>query len=102
MEVNFKDIKVGEIYGIKWKKHRMDEKYIGKCLYHSGSSGIFNLTITYYWNNERRIMYNETIYHGGLDYRFFILGQKEKIQNEMEKRAFNIILEKIIGHTLNI
>lgn len=100
MEVNFKDIKVGEIYGIKWKKHRMDEKYIGKCVSHCGSSGIFILTITYYWNNKRRIMYNETIYHGGLDYKFFILGQKEKIQNAMELRAFNKIIENILGHFL--
>jgi hypothetical protein len=100
MEVKFKDIKVGEIYGIKWKKHRMDEKYIGKCISHSGSSGIFNLTISYYLNNERRIMYNDTIYYGGMDYNFFILGQKEKIQNEMEKRAFNKIIENIFGHPL--
>ena len=100
MEVNFKDIKVGEIYGIKWKKHRMDEKYIGKCLSHSGSSGIFNIKIKYYWNNETHSMDNETIYHGGLDYRFFILGQKEKIQNAMEKRAFNKIIENILGHPI--
>ena len=98
MEVNFKDIKVGEIYGITWKKHRMDEKYIGTCVSHCGSSGIFNLRIRYYWNNERCIMYNETIYYDDMDYKFFILGQKEKIQNEMEKRAFNKIIENILGH----
>jgi hypothetical protein len=100
MEVNFKDIKVGEIYGIKWKKHCMNEKYIGKCLSHNESCGIFNIKMNYYWNNERRIMYNETTYCSGMDYTFFILGQKEKIQNAMEKRALNKIIENILGHPI--
>ena len=102
MEVHFKDIKVGEIYGIKLNKSRMNEKYIGNCLSHAGSSGIFKIKINYFYKNEYRSMDNETIYYDGLGYSFFILGQKEKIQKSMEKRAFNKIIEKIIGHTINI
>jgi len=97
MEVKFKDIKVGETYGIKWNKHRMNERHIGKCLSHSGSSGIFKINMKYYWNNELRIMENETIYYGGIDYTFYLLGQKEKIQNAMEKRAFDEIIDNLIG-----
>lgn len=100
MEVKFKDIKVGEIYGIKWKKHCMNEKYIGKCLSHNESCGIFNIKIHYYWNNEKRSMDNETIYYDDIDYSFFLLGQKEKIQNTMEKRALNKIIENILGHPI--
>ena len=100
MEVKFKDIKVGETYGIKWNKHHMNETYIGKCLSHSGSSGIFNIEINYYWKNEIRTMNNETIYYGGKDYVFCLLGQKEKIQNAMEKRAFNKIIENLICHQI--
>jgi hypothetical protein len=102
MEVQFKDIKVGETYGIKWNRHVMNEKYIGKCLSHSGSSGIFKIKIKYYYNNEHRSMDNETIYYDELGYSYFLLGQKETIQNAMEKRALNEILEKIVGHTINI
>ena len=102
MEVQFKDIKVGEIYGIKWNKHRMNEKYIGTCISNYGSSGIFKIKMKYFFNNEHRSMDNETIYYDGMGYSFFILGQNEKIQQSMEKRALNIILEKIVGHTINI
>lgn len=102
MEVQFKDIKVGEIYGIKWDRHLMNEKYIGRCVSHNGSSSIFNIKINYYWKNEKRSMDNETIYYDGIGYHFFLLGQKEKLQQSMEKRALNIILEKIVGHKISI
>lgn len=102
MEVKFKDIKVGEIYGIKWKKHCMNEKYIGKCLSHNGICSIFNIKLKYYWNNERRSMDNETIYYNGIDYSFFLLGQKEKIQNEMEKRGLKKIIENIAGQPIHV
>ena len=102
MEVNFKDIKVGETYGIRYDKHRMNEKYIGKCMSMSQnkSSCIFKVKMKYFWNNEEKSIYNESMYYGGIDYHFFILNQKDNIQNAMEKRAYNKIIEKIIGHAI--
>lgn len=100
MEVPFKEIKVGESYGIKYDKHRMNEKYIGKCISMSQNktSGIFKVKMNYIWNNEKKSMYNESMYYQEIGYHFYILGQKEKIQNAMEERAYNKIMEKIIGH----
>ena len=102
MEVKFKDIIVGETYGIRYDKHRMNEKYIGKCMSMSQnkSSGIFKVKMNYFWNNEEKYMYNESMYYGGIGYHFYILNQKEKIQNAMEERAYNKIIEKIIGHAI--
>ena len=100
MEVSFKDLKVGETYGIKYDRHRMNEKYIGKCMSMSQtkSSAIFKVKMNYFWNNEKKSMYNESMYYGGIDYHFYILNQKEKIQNAMEERAYSEIMKKIIGH----
>lgn len=102
MEVPFKDIKVGNTYGIKYDRNCMNEKYIGQCISMSQnkSSGIFKTKMKYYWNNEEKIIYNESMYYGGIEYHFFILDQKEKIQNKMEQRAYNKIMEKIIGHPI--
>jgi hypothetical protein len=103
MEVSFKDLKVGETYGIKYDRHRMNEKYIGKCMSMSQtkSSSIFKVKMNYIWNNEKKSMYNESMYYGEIGYHFYILKQKEKIQNAMEGRAYNKIMEKIIGHAIN-
>ena len=46
-------------------------------------------------------MYNESMYYEGIGYHFFILDQKERIQNAMELRAYNKIMEKIIGYPIN-
>jgi hypothetical protein len=102
MEVSFKEIIVGETYGIKYDKHCMNEKYIGKCISmcQNKSSGIFRVKMKYFWNNEEKSIYNESMYYEGIGFHFFILGQKERIQNAMEKRAYNKIIEKIIGHTI--
>jgi len=102
MEVKFKDIIVGGTYGIKYDKHLMNEKYIGKCISMSQnkSSCIFRIKINYYYNNEYKIMINETMYYDEQGYHFYILGQKEKIQHDMEERAYNQIMEKIIGHII--
>lgn len=102
MEVNFKDIKVGGIYGIKYDKHRMNEKYIGKCMSMSQNklSSIFKVKIKYFWNNENKTMDNESMYYDGIGYHFYILEQKEKIQHDMEERAYNKIMEQIIGHAI--
>jgi len=102
MEVNFKDIIVGETYGIKYDKHRMNEKYIGKCMSMSQnkSSCIFKVKIKYFWNNEDKTMDNESMYYDGIGYHFYILGQKEKIQHDMEERAYNQIMEQTIGHII--
>jgi hypothetical protein len=102
MEVNFKDIKVGGIYGIKYDKHRMNEKYIGKCMSMSQnkSSSIFKVKLKYFWNNEHKTMDNESMYYDGIGYHFYILGQKDKIQHDMEERAYNQIMNRIIGHNI--
>jgi hypothetical protein len=99
MEVKFKDIIVGETYGIRYDKHRMNEKYIGKCMSMSQnkSSCIFKVKLKYFWNNEHKTMDNESMYYDGIGHHFYILGQKEKIQHDMEARALNIILRDILG-----
>ena len=99
MEVSFKDIKVDGSYGIKAIYNPMNEKYIGKCMSQNKSSCIFKVKMNYFWNGQRS-MYNESIYfETGFQY---LLGQKEIIQKKMEERAFKKIMEKIIGHPINI
>jgi hypothetical protein len=101
MEVAFKEIKVGGIYGIK-NNSKLNEKYIGICISMSQnkSSAMFKNKVNYYWNGEKS-MDNETIYFD-LNHRFYILGQKEKIQQAMEERTLNMIIEKIIGHYISL
>jgi hypothetical protein len=103
MEVLFKDLKIGETYGIKYDRNCMNEKYTGKCtsMSQNKTSVIFKIKMNYIWNNEKKSMYNESMYYGGIDYHFYILNQKEKIQNAMEERAYNKIMEKIIGHHIS-
>jgi len=102
MEVNFKDIIVGNTYGIIYDKHRMNEKYIGKCISMSQnkSSCIFKIKMKYFWNNQYKTMDNESMYYDGIGHHFYILGQKEKIQHDMEERAYHKIMERIIGHII--
>lgn len=97
MEVAFKDIKVGETYGITYYRG-INERLKGKCMLNRGSFGIFKVEMRYYWNNEYRTIENESIYYAKVGYRFFILGQKEKIQDAMEARAYNKIMKNLLGH----
>ena len=99
MEVDFKDIKVGEIYGITYYRG-INQKIKGVCLLNRGTFGIFNVKITYYWNNEYKTIDNQSTYYSGVGYRFFLLGQKEKIQEAMETRAYNKIIENLLGHSI--
>jgi hypothetical protein len=99
MEVPFKDIKVGQTYGIKYYKG-INEKLKGICILNRGTFGIFNVKMTYYWNNEYRTIDNQTTYYANVGYRFFILDQKEKIQEAMELRAYNKIMENLLGHSI--
>ena len=95
MEIAFKDIQVGELYGIK---SSVNAKYIGQCMSMSQnkSSCIFKFKMNYVWNGPQSI-WNESIFYD-IGYKYFILGQKEIIQQKMEERAFNKIIEQIIGH----
>jgi hypothetical protein len=97
MEIAFKDIKVGEVYGIKSILNSTN-KYIGECMSISQnkSSVIFKFKMNYVWNGPQS-MWNESIFYD-IGFNYYILGQKEKIQQKMEERALNTILEKIIGH----
>jgi len=101
MEVSFKDIKVDGLYGIKSIYNPMNEKYIGKCMSMSQnkSSCIFKVKMNYFWNGPRS-MCNESIYFE-TGFKYYLLGQKEKIQEAMEERSLNIIIEQIIGHHIN-
>ena len=74
MEVAFKDIKIGEMYGIKYKG--IHPKITGTCILNRGSFGIFNTKISYIWNNEHRTIDNQSTYYANVGYRFFILNQK--------------------------
>jgi hypothetical protein len=98
MEVAFKDIKIGETYAIKYKG--IHPKITGKCVLNRESFGIFNTKIPYIWNNEPRTIDNQSTYYANVGYRFFILNQKEKIQDAMELRAYNKIMENLLGHTI--
>ena len=100
MEVSFKDIKVNEFYGIKAIYNPMNEKHIGKCMSQNKSSCIFKVKMNYFWNGPRS-MYNESIYFES-GFKYYLLGQKKIIQQRMEERALNKIIEKIIGHPINI
>ena len=98
MEIAFKDIKIGEVYGIK--SILTPIKYIGECISISqNKSVIFKFKMNYVWNRPK-IMWNESIFYD-IGYNYYILGQKEKIQKRMEERALNKIMEKIIGHPIN-
>jgi hypothetical protein len=105
MEVQFNQIKVGEIYGVTRNNiynNNLNEKFITLCK-HMGERkifGIFKSKIKYYWDNRLCSFDNESTFYSNLGYRFFLLGQKEKIQNAMEERALKKIIEKIIGHPI--
>jgi hypothetical protein len=101
MEVPFKEIKVGGIYSIKDTRNKLNEKHIGKCISMSRnkSSAIFKIKVNYYLNGEKS-MDNETMYYD-INHTFFILGQKEKIQQSMEERSLNMIIEQILGHPVS-
>lgn len=98
MEVQFKEIKVNGLYGIKPIQNHMNQKYIGKCtsMTQNKSSCIFKVKMNYFWNGPRSI-YNESIYYQ-TGFKYYLLGQKEQIQQAMEERAFKKIMEKIVGH----
>jgi hypothetical protein len=98
MEVAFKDIKIGETYGIKYKG--IHPKIIATCVLNRGSFGIFNTKIHYIWNNENRTIDNQSTYYANVGYRFFLLDQKEKIQHAMELRAYNKIIKNLLGHAI--
>jgi len=99
MEVEFKDIKVGETYGITYYRG-INQKITGICMINKGTFGIFKTKLIYYWNNEYKNIEQDSIYYSGIGYRFFILNQKDKIQQDMENRSLNLIIEKLIGHSL--
>jgi len=99
MEVAFKDIKVGETYGITYYIG-INQKISGTCVLNRGTFGIFNVKMSYYWNNEHRTIDNQSTYYSNVGYRFFLLGQKEKIQYAMEQRAYNKIMKNLLGHTI--
>jgi hypothetical protein len=96
MEIAFKDIKVGELYGIK--SITDPSKYIGQCVSMSQnkSSCIFKFKMNYVWNGPQS-MWNESIFYD-IGFKYYVLGQKERIQQRMEERAFNTLMIKIIGH----
>ncbi len=100
MEVLFKEIKVGNMYGIKNSRSKLNEKYIGKCtsMSQNKSSCIFKVKMNYFWNGPRSI-YNESVYFES-GFKYYLLGQRDKIQQRMEERALNKIIEKIIGHPI--
>jgi hypothetical protein len=97
MEIAFKDVKIGELYGIKSILNPTN-KYIGECMSISQnkSSCIFKFKMNYIWNGPQS-MWNESIFYD-IGFKYYILGQKDKIQNAMEERAFNTIMIKIMGH----
>lgn len=101
MEIAFKDIKVGELYGIKSILNPTN-KYIGQCMSMSQnkSSCIFKFKMNYIWNGPQS-MWNESIFYD-IGFTYCILGQKEKIQQAMEERAFNKIMLQLIGHAYSI
>ena len=61
MEIAFKDIKVGELYGIK--SITDPSKYIGPCMSQNKSSCIFKFKMNYIWNGPQS-MWNESIFYG--------------------------------------
>ena len=104
MQVKFDNIIVGETYGVITKRiGYQNDKFRAKCtsLGQSKTFGTFKFTMKYLWNNRAYSCENETIFYSGIGYYFFHLGQKEKIQKAMEERAFQKIMEKILGHPID-
>jgi len=104
MQVNFDNIIVGEKYGVLTKRiGYQNDKFIAECmsLGPNKSFGTFKFTMKYAWNNRIYSCENESIFYSGIGYYFFRLGQKEKIQQSMEERAFHKIMEKILGHHID-
>jgi hypothetical protein len=101
MQVNFDNIKVGEKYGVITKRvGYQNDKFIAQCmsLGPSKTFGTFKFTMKCVCNNRVYSCENETIFYSGIGYYFFQLGQKEKIQQAMEERAFQKIMENLFGH----
>jgi len=96
MEVTFDKIKIGERYGIV--SYGSLRKVIGTCINYNGSFALFKIIAKTIFANRLYTAEYESIFYSGVGYNFYLLGQKESIQNAMELRALHKILENILGH----
>jgi len=93
MEVLYQDLKIGEKYGIITKKSPICYDITGKCLSYNQTFSTFEILNTF----KKYSAKYKTIFYMNSSFRYFLLNQKEKIQQAMENRALQKILQKIIG-----
>ena len=93
MEVEYNSLIVGEKYGIIHKKSLISYDIIGICISYNKTFSTFDILNKYKKHSSR---YN-TIFYMNSSFRYFLLNQKQKIQEAMEKRALQKILQEIIG-----
>jgi len=93
MEVMYHELIIGEKYGIITKHSPISYEIVGKCLTYNKTFSTFEILNTF---KKYKTTY-KTIFYMNSSFRYFILNQKQKIQEAMEKRALQKILQNITG-----
>jgi len=93
MEVQYHCLIVGEKYGIFHKKSPINYDIIGVCISFNNTFSTFDILNKFKKHSARY----KTIFYMNSSFRYFLLNQKQKIQEAMEYRALQKILQKIIG-----
>ena len=93
MEVQYHSLIVGEKYGIIHKKSHSSYDIVGICISYNKTFSTFDIL-----NKHKKYSSKyKTIFYMNSSFRYFLLNQKQKIQDAMENRALQKILQKIIG-----
>ena len=93
MEVEYDSLKVGEKYGIITKNSPITYDIIGICITYNKTYSTFDILNKFKKHSARY----KTIFYMNSSFRYFLLNQTQKIQNAMERRALQKILQQIIG-----
>jgi hypothetical protein len=93
MEVQYHSLIVGEKYGIIHKKSHISYDIIGICISYNKTFSTFDILNKHKKYSSRY----KTIFYMNSSFRYFLLNQKQKIQEAMENRALQKILQQIIS-----
>ena len=93
MEVQYHSLMIGEKYGIITKNSPISYDIIGTCISYNKTFSTFDILNKHKKHSARY----KTIFYMNSSFRYFLLNQKQKIQDAMEKRALEKILQQIIG-----
>ena len=93
MEIHYKDLTIGEKYGIISKNSQLTYDIIGICMSYNKIFSTFEII-----NRSKKYSAKyKTIFYMNSSFRYFLLNQKQKIQDAMEERALQKIVQQIIG-----